>query len=409
MSSNTLKSCCVFQEGYVNPSQTIRDYFDGPIKWLRASDLNDAIVSETEKTLSQKGFNSAGKSAFLFKKDTIAISKSGTIGRLGILKDEMCGNRAVINIEVNKDKADLHYIFYLLKHKRKEIIRKAEGSIQKNLYVSSLETVTLNHLEKADQAKISSILFAIDSKIANNSRINKELESMSNLLFNYWFVQFDFPDADGKPYKSSGGKMVWNESLSREIPEGWEDKSLSEIVSVSNESINPFDFPDKDFRHYSIPAYDELSTYKIEKGREILSNKFLVSKTDILVSKLNPWFSRVIYCTDESDLISSTEFVVWRTKNMALKNYMYMIGREPSFVTYCTNSATGTSNSHKRVNPKVMMKFKVAYNESIAERFGEAIGATIKMYARNQIENNTLSELRDWLLTMLMNGQVKVE
>lgn len=106
MSNNLiLKDCCSFQEGYVNPSQKIPTYFGNDIKWLRASDLNEGYVYDTERKLSKKGFESAGKSAKMFPKDSIAISKSGTIGSLGILKDEMCGNRAVINIVVNPDKA----------------------------------------------------------------------------------------------------------------------------------------------------------------------------------------------------------------------------------------------------------------------------------------------------------------
>lgn len=87
-----LKDCCEFQEGYVNPSQKDPSYFGGEIKWLRASDLNGGHVYNTERTLSKKGYKSAGKSAKLFKKGTLAISKSGTIGALGILEDDMCGN-----------------------------------------------------------------------------------------------------------------------------------------------------------------------------------------------------------------------------------------------------------------------------------------------------------------------------
>jgi type I restriction enzyme S subunit len=215
-----LKICCKFQEGYVNPPQGINEYFDGPIKWLRASDLNDSYVVDTERTLSKLGFESAGKSAFLFKKSTLAISKSGTIGRLGILQDEMCGNRAVINIEVDKKLADLLYVFYTLKFKKREILRKAEGSIQKNLYVSALETISLNHTDINEQKQIASVLSALDSKIELNNKINAELEAMAKTIYDYWFVQFDFPSAKGKPYKSSGGKMVWNEELKREIPEG---------------------------------------------------------------------------------------------------------------------------------------------------------------------------------------------
>ena len=115
--------------------------------------------------------------------------------------------------------------------------------------------------------------------------------------------------------------MVWNEELKREIPETWEVKPLSEITAVSNESVNPMDFPDKEFKYYSIPGFDESGTFKNEKGFEIKSNKYSIKSTDVLVSKLNPWFSRVIYATDDSDLISSTEFVVWRTDNFAIKNY----------------------------------------------------------------------------------------
>ena len=93
-----LGDVCNFQEGYVNPPQGNPEYFDGDIKWLRATDLNDGYVYSTTRTLTQLGFKSAKKSAILFKPGTIAISKSGTIGRLGILQDYMCGNRAVINI-----------------------------------------------------------------------------------------------------------------------------------------------------------------------------------------------------------------------------------------------------------------------------------------------------------------------
>jgi type I restriction enzyme S subunit len=237
MNNLTLKDCCSFQEGYVNPSQTNRDYFNGPIKWLRASDLNDSIVFHTEKSLSKKGFDSAGRSAFLFKPNTIAISKSGTIGRLGILKAEMCGNRAVINIDVNDSIADLHYIFYLLKYKRKEIIRKAEGSIQKNLYVSALETISLNHNDKKVQQKISNALLKLDAKIQANNQINVELESMAKTLYDYWFVQFDFPNENGKPYKSSGGKMFWNEELKREIPYGWEVCKVEKLLLKESSQI----------------------------------------------------------------------------------------------------------------------------------------------------------------------------
>jgi type I restriction enzyme S subunit len=258
------------------------------------------------------------------------------------------------------------------------------------------------------QQTIASVLSSLDSKVNLNNRINTELEAMAKTLYDYWFVQFDFPDENGKPYKSSGGKMVWSGELKREIPEGWETKELSPITPVSNEQLNPSDSPDKDFKHYSIPAFDELGTYKIEKGVEIKSNKFIIKDTDVLVSKLNPWFNRVVFSTNDEDLIASTEFVVWRPKNFSLKNYLYSIARDISFITFCTQSASGTSHSHRRVIPTVMMNYQIPYKEEIAERFGNLISPINKMKSKNKIENQQLSSLRDWLLPMLMNGQVKV-
>ena len=152
-----LRDCCKFQEGYVNPPQSNAAFFDGDIKWLRSLDLNDGFVYETSRTLTKKGFESAGKSAYMFPANSLAISKSGSIGKLGILQDEMCGNRAVINIQVDENVANLRYVFYLLKYKYLEVVGKAVGSIQKNLYVSELETLELNHADLSDQKKIASV------------------------------------------------------------------------------------------------------------------------------------------------------------------------------------------------------------------------------------------------------------
>jgi type I restriction enzyme S subunit len=237
---------------------------------------------------------------------------------------------------------------------------------------------------------------------------------MSKLIYDYWFVQFNFPykkagtEALEVPYKSSGGKMVWNKELKREIPEGWEVKTLAKVTNVSNESINPMLTPDQEFKHYSIPTYDSSKTYSIEKGIDIRSNKFMVSDSDILVSKLNPWYSRVIYPVKDNNLICSTEFVVWHTSNTSIKNYLFMVAKGEHFISHCSQSATGTSNSHKRVNPAVMMQYKVPFNSELIQKFGATINSWIKTGINKQLENQQLTSLRDWLLPMLMNGQVNV-
>ena len=140
--TNELRNFCSFQEGYVNPKQGHAEFFNGEIKWLRAVDVNESYVISTTRTLTKAGYESAGKSAVFFEPDTIAISKSGTIGRLGIVGDYMCGNRAVINVKP-KQKFLLPFIYAYLKASRKTFIDFAVGSVQKNLYVSILEPLTV--------------------------------------------------------------------------------------------------------------------------------------------------------------------------------------------------------------------------------------------------------------------------
>lgn len=137
-----LEDFCEFQEGYVNPPQEVLEYFDGNVKWLRAGDVNESYILNTERTLTQKGFESAKKSAILFKPGTFAITKSGVIGRLGIIADEMCGNRAVINI-IPKNPNLFSYIYLLLKDMQNEIIEMGTGSAQKNLYISILQKIEI--------------------------------------------------------------------------------------------------------------------------------------------------------------------------------------------------------------------------------------------------------------------------
>ena len=173
---------CDFQEGYVNPSQNHPEYFDGNIKWIRAVDLNNGFVYNTTRTLTDVGFKSAGKSALLFEPDTIVISKSGTIGRLGIIKDYMCGNRATINIRPKKN-CDLYYVFYFLRSIQQQIRDLAVGSVQRNLYVSILENISVDFPPIETQQDIGQILLAFDRKIELNQKINDNLQQQAITLF----------------------------------------------------------------------------------------------------------------------------------------------------------------------------------------------------------------------------------
>lgn len=177
----TLSNLCDFQEGYVNPPQTHPEYFDGEVKWLRAVDINESFIIETSRTLTKAGFESAKKSALLFEPNTIAISKSGTIGRLGIIADYMCGNRAVINIAPH-DTNMLAFIYCFLKSKQREFPDMAVGSVQKNLYVSLLEPLSVSIPDNESLTAFNAVGAPILGMIHNNCVENTDLANLRDTI-----------------------------------------------------------------------------------------------------------------------------------------------------------------------------------------------------------------------------------
>lgn len=182
-----LRNLCNFKEGYVNPTQKNPTYFDGDVKWLRANDLNNSYIFKTSRTLTKSGFESAKKSAILFKPNTIVISKSGTIGRLGILGDYMCGNRAVINIETIEETMN-EFIYYYLKSIQHTLPNLAVGSVQKNLYISLLEPLTVvlpkKELLQSFHLKLNSILEMIKNNIIQTQTLTQLRDTLLPKLMN---------------------------------------------------------------------------------------------------------------------------------------------------------------------------------------------------------------------------------
>lgn len=256
------------------------------------------------------------------------------------------------------------------------------------------------------QKKIGDFLYTIEQKIKNNNYIINILESMAKTLYDYWFVQFDFPDANGRPYKTSGGKMVWNEELGREIPEGWECNYLKDIAKITTSSINPQ--TELDYLHYSIPAFDAGMVAKKEKGVEINSNKYIVPPNSILVSKLNPQFQRIWFISETGEnSICSTEFIPFTPINGRL-GLIYAILSSSMFHQFMIQCSSSSTGSRKRMDPNMCLDYKFAYpnNDDLINTL-DSIVQSAKYKTFNLLEENQqLITLRDFLLPMLMNGQV---
>ena len=321
---------------------------------------------------------------------------------------EFVFQRHISILKPNPELLSGRYLYYLFKSPttKKMIDKLVTGAIQKTLGLDMIRNMSFNIPTIYEQNQITNILSRIDSLIDNNIAICSDLESMAKLLYDYWFVQFDFPDENGKPYKSSGGKMVWNEELKREIPEGWEVKRVCDIASLQQNSIFPVS--GRQYSHYSIPAYDEVKMPALEDGDAIASNKYLVPEKSVLVSKLNPQFKRIwLILHAQENAICSTEFLPVKATEASVY-YLYSLLNSDAFSVHLKQKASSSTGSRKRIDPENVMSFQFAYNEGIARLFSGKTASIVEKANRVPVENQQLASLRDFLLPMLMNGQVKV-
>ena len=287
--------------------------------------------------------------------------------------------------------------------------RYAGQSAQPGLSVETLLNLDIDLPSKDNQDKIATVLSYLDNKISLNKKINATLEAMAKTLYDYWFVQFDFPDKNGKPYKTSGGKMIYNAELGREIPAGWKARNLSDFVNISTESINPMDSPEMVYEHYSIPAYDDKKFPSFEKGIDINSNKYSVKPCNILYAKLNPSFKRIWkpLCLTKN-AICSTEFIVLAPHEEKNYPYIYATLNDEVFQMYMIKQSSSSTGSRKRVQPDNCLSYTIILPDTkIISRFNKVYLNVLNRMNLLIIENQRLATLRDWLLPILMNGQVR--
>lgn len=387
------------------PNTKIKEYWNGNIKWLSIADFKDVnkYVYDTDKKITLNGLeHSATK---MLNKNDIIISARGTIGALAILSCPMAFNQSCFGL-TSKDNSILlnEYIYYYLKNYIKILKYKKEGSVFGTIDTSTFDKISIQYPPIKEQQSIIKILSLLDHLIDIKNIINSELEQMAKALYNYWFVQFDFPDENGRPYKSSGGKMVWNEELKKDIPEGWEVKYINDIAKTTAKNIIPIN--NVLYKYYSLPSVSKNKSYIEEHGNNILSSKYIINHNCILVNKLNPLDSRVIFIPNEDNQICSTEFIVLQQENNFLRSYIYSTLCSEHFKIYCKQRISGAI--HKRVAPQLVYNYKIPYNEDIVNKYGNII-YNILFKINNAIqENRELTSLRDLLLPLLMNGQAVI-
>ena len=263
-----------------------------------------------------------------------------------------------------------------------------------------------------EQHTIGKVLADIDRKIELNKQINDNLEAMAKQLYDYWFVQFDFPNDEGKPYKSSGGDMVWNEKLKREIPKGWEVMPLNHWLDIKS----GFAFKSE--------TYLQDGTYKIITIKNVQDHHLETSGCDcinVIPNEIKDWCKLTI----NNRLISLTgncgRLCIVTENNLLLNqrvglidcekyllNYAYALLSSKEFQTLCGNLAKGAAQAN--LSPIELCKSLAQLPpKTIIKNFEKAMSSLIKKYIQCEIENKHLQKQRDELLPLLMNGQLTIE
>ena len=312
---------------------------------------------------------------------------------------------------------DIDYIRYSIELYLNHFKKVSQGSQTKFLTMSILEQFKVENIPIEIQRNRTSILVAIDNKIALNKKINATLEAMAKTLYDYWFVQFDFPDENGKPYKTSGGKMIYNSELGRDIPVGWEVDTLkgkifitrgisysTETLSAGTEGMPMINLASVDRKRNYIPSGLKFFIDDVPNEKKLQAMDMLIACTD-LTRQAEIIGSPILVINDREYTFSMdlAKLTVTNEKLNAL--YLYMTLRTDFYHQYIVGFASGTTVLH--LNTKGIEWYKMLIPPTVLQKkFAEVINNIYLQTCKNICESQRLAELRDWLLPMLMNEQV---
>ena len=341
-------------------------------------------------------------SKFQLKKGQVALTKdSETRDDIGIptyiaddFDDVILGYHCAL-ITPNKAILDGRYLNALLHtdYAKKYFACNASGSGQRYaLSVEALNSFPVPIIPLSEQERIGEIFSTLDKKIELNRQINQNLEAMAKQLYDYWFVQFDFPDEKGKPYKSSGGKMVWNETLKREIPKDWDVRTIKDFMRI---------FTGKKDVSKAIPGEYKFFSCAPEP---ITSNEYLYDGYAILVSGNGSYTGRVSFYKGKFDLYQRTYACVLDENSHDISFYYYTL--KYLFQPIYSGGRHGSSIPYIVLGD--LADFNFAYNVKVKELFINTVKSMFDEQLSKQREIEELIKQRDKLLPLLMNGQVSV-
>ena len=359
-------------------------YYVGKIKPEFIMEKGDIITPLTEQAIGLLG-------------STAIIPESG----------KYIQSQDVAKVTCKKGMIDHDFAYYLIPSKcvKEQLSAAAQQTKIRHTSPDAIKACKVFVPPLPEQKKIASVLSALDYKIALNKKMNQKLEAMAKRLYDYWFVQYDFPDKNGHPYKTTGGPMTYNPTLKREIPAGWEVKTLADFA----EYVKTTTKFDKAFNYVStdnmMPQKQGLSGENLKPAS---GNVLCYEKGDILISNIRPYFKKIWYA-DQSGTCS-TDVLCIRSLNSDNSYFVYKTLWQDDFFDYVMQGAKGSKmprGDKTRIMNYPICIAKENFDELI-KKFSALIVPMQAVIQRNTKEITHLTKLRDKLLPLLMNGQVTV-
>ena len=402
------------------PSTSIAEnYAWGTIPFYTPEDVAKGLgmMGRNSRFISKTGFEEIASNTI--SGESVLVGCIGSdMGNVAYSNITCATNQQINAITQFKNGIEPLYVYYLLST-MKSYFQKIAGSTTTPILPKSVfEEIEIHLPDMKKQKDVVSILYALDRKIELNKQINDNLEAMAKQLYDYWFVQFDFPNEEGKPYKSSDGAMVWNEKLKREIPQGWSISNVKSLIEPiergisysSDDLLDPFATPMINLACFSKAGDYRLGEMKFFSGK--VSNDKLISPMDMLIACTDMTqgadiIGRPILASDEYDQYTFSTDLALITPKGKFKMYLYYTLRTPFYHKYIRPFASGTTVKHLNLIGVENYGLPVPPIE-IQSKFEDLITPIKEKQSKNLNEINALTKQRDELLPLLMNGQASV-
>ena len=335
-------------------------------------------------------------------------SAVGKVGRVRLKDEPMLLNQRVGKILTNEKKCNKEFLYYNIStmETRYRLALSAGGSAnQANVSPKQIKSLLIPYPPLEEQKVIAHILSTLDEKFEVNNQINKVLENMAQAIFKQWFVDFEFPNEDGEPYKSSGGDMI--ESELGMIPKGWEVKVLGEIIDIIKQGTKPGEhLKDRKYNPIDTLPMKSIAINDFKPYEEAKSSLILFEKYDILIGAMRVYFHRVNLAPYKG--ITRTTTFVLRSKRIQDVPYNLFLLNMDETIDYAERTSKGSTMPYA-VWDNGMSNILVAYsNQELRNKFFQIIQPMLETIMKKSAENEVLIKLRDSLLPKLMSGEIRV-